>query len=280
MEKNSKANGLGCKFHRKLMFYVPLMYAIESRFLKRSRLGIIVWGTEYLIPVLLAFYLLNMSFHGIWIMLLAIIAVYNFYEIGYIQNDCETIKKEQNPTLRVKPQELNYYKSRKYLIYGFRLLLGTCLSWFFLNAASPWYIIVLLWLVIPFYWVYNTLRGRINLYLILPLTAYRYCMPFMLLPDYENNHGTWMLLMVFVSYPLLKFIEICSGGKSLPQEQWTKIFMNGFEARFGFRIKYYAVLTICLLVLQFIDCEFMYIWLMPMYFLVLRTCQIKLPKLK
>lgn len=280
MEKNSETNGLESKFHRKMMFYVPLMYALETRFLKRSRLGLIVWATEYLIPMLITFYLLKMNFSGMESFLLAIIAVYNFYEIGYIQNDCETIKKEENPTLRVKPLELNYYESRKFLIYGFRILVGTFLSWFFLNAASPWYVIVLLWLVIPFYWVYNTLRGRINLYLILPLTAYRYCVPFMLLPDYGNNHETWMLLLVFVSYPLLKFIEICSGGKSLPQEQWTKIFMKGFEARFGFRIKYYAALTICLFMLQFIEGEFMYIWLMPMYFLGLRTFQIKLPKLK
>lgn len=261
------------------MFYVPLMYAIETRFLKRSRLGIIVWGTEYLIPVLLAFYLLNMSFHGIGIMFLAIIAVYNFYEIGYIQNDCETIKKEPNPTLRVKPQELNYYESRKLLIYGFRMSLGACLSWFFLNAASPWYVIVLLWLVIPYYWVYNTLRGRINLYLILPLTAYRYCMPFLLLSPLVDNGTLWCIGLLFISYPLLKFMEVCAGGKSLPAEKWTRFFMKNYDSRFSFRIKFYAVLSLCLLVLQIVSKNYFWWYVLPLYFLLLRGSQYRLPKL-
>lgn len=279
MEKSSETNEMGCKFHRKLMFYIPLMYAIESRFLKRSRLGVIVWGTEYLIPVIIAFYLLNMNFQGIGLMLLSIVAVYNFYEIGYIQNDCETIKKEQNPTLRVKEQELSYYESRKYFIYGFRILIGTFLSCFFLDTASPWYVIVLLWLVIPFYWVYNTLRGRINLYLILPLTAYRYCMPFLLLSPLMDNEIFWCIGLLFISYPLLKFMEVCAGGKSLPAEKWTRFFMRNYDSRFAFRIKFYAILSLCLLVLQIVLKNYSWWCALPFYFLFLRVSQYRLPKL-
>ena len=99
------------------MFYVPVLYAIRTRFLKRTKLGIFFWLAEYLFPVLLSFLLANIEPISISQMLLSVVCVYCFYEIGYIQNDCETIKKEENPTLRLSEDELKIYERNKWNIY-------------------------------------------------------------------------------------------------------------------------------------------------------------------
>lgn len=87
-----------------------------------------------------------------------------------------------------------------------------------------------------------------------------------------------IILAVLVVYPVLKLIEICAGGKSLPQERWTKIFMANYESRFVFRIKYYFCLTILFVVFQLVGHVNLF-WLLPAYFLLLRGFQWKMPKL-
>lgn len=278
MEKNSKENEMGCRFHRILMFFVPLLYALETRFLKRSKLGAIVWATEFLLPTIIALWLVKYNFAEWYYWIVSILSVYNLYEIGYIQNDCETIKREQKPTLRVSTKELLFYEKWKYSIYGLRFLLGLLGSVFFLYHGSNFSHILIFWLIVPIYAIYNYLRGRVNLYLIFILTSYRYCMPLILVCDIAKSENMEIILAVLVVYPVLKLIEICAGGKSLPQEKWTKIFMANYESRFVFRIKYYFCLSILFVVFQLVGNANLF-WLLPVYFLLLRGCQWKMPKL-
>lgn len=278
MEKNSKKDELGCKFHRILMFFVPLLYALETRFLKRSKLGVIVWATEFLLPTIIALWLFKYSFEEWCYWIISILSVYNLYEIGYIQNDCETIKREQNPTLRVSTKELLFYEKWKLSIYGLRFLLGILGSAFFFYLGSSSGHIFIFWLIVPIYAIYNYLRGRVNLYLIFLLTSYRYCMPLILVCDITKSENMEIILAVLIVYPVLKLIEICAGGKSLQQERWTKIFMANYESRFVFRIKYYFFLTILFVVFQLVGHTNL-LWLLPTYFLLLRGCQWKMPKL-
>lgn len=278
MEKCSKRKKMECKFHRMLMFFLPLFYAIETRFLKRSKFGIIIWATEYLIPIIISLWLVKLNFEGWYYWVLSILSVYNLYEIGYIQNDCETIKHESNPTLRVSSEELRFYEKWKCYIYGLRFFIGILCTIFFLNFGARLVPVILLWLILPIYVIYNYLRGRINLYLIFLLTAYRYCTPIWLVCDIVKNDKSTILLTVLIVYPFLKLIEICAGGKSLPPEKWTKLFLKDFNSRFLFRIKYYFILSLILGCLQYIGKIHLY-WLLPLYFLLLRGCQFKMPKL-
>lgn len=270
---------LECKHHSMLMFYIPFVYAIKTRFLRRSKLGVLVWGTEYLIPVLLAMYLANQEAFFTIQTLLSLVGVYNFYEIGYIQNDCETIKKEKHPTLRISPFGLACYEKYKVIIYGFRLVIGVLLSCIFIYWNVSYVVILSFWSIIPIYMLYNGIRGRINLYFIVVLTAYRYCMPlFLFTSTYSQNWGI-SILVLFLSYPIIKLIEICSGGKGLPQERWTKFFMSHYDKRFSFRIKYYVTLSIgiCLFLLYLgTSIQFCII---PFYFFLLRLGQVNMPKL-
>lgn len=262
-----------------VIFFIPLYYSIQTRFLRRSNWGVIVWITEFLIPVMLAMLILDIGHFNILHAIILIGTIYNFYEIGYIQNDCETIKKENKPTQRLSQYQLNYYESYKYWIYFVRLLIGLFLSWYsFLHIAS-WFMLLAMWLIIPYFMLYNYLRGRINLYLILPLTAYRYCCP-LLLYGYSYGYPMWIIMMVlFVSYPIPTFIEICADGKGNSPERWTKIFLRNFEGRFVFRIWYYLVITIVGLYIAYMEIIPYWANLIPFYYLMDRIPQLKMKKL-
>lgn len=268
-----------CKLSNYLFFYCPILYALKTRFFRRSKLGIIIWATEYLIPLLLAYYFIDCNGLGIISFVISVIAVYNFYEIGYIQNDCETIKKEQVPTLRLSYECLHFYELNKKFIYGIRIILGIIFTFNFLQQDIPIYCIIIMWLGIPFYMIYNYLRGRINLYLIFPLTIYRYCLPLFLSTIYYTSIFWITVSIIVVSYPLIKFIEICAGGKSLSQEKWTVIFLNSFDDRFLFRVKYYLflyIISVSMLIL--LNCNIS-ISIIPLYYFFIRIIQLKMPKL-
>lgn len=279
MEKNYKKTSMACKTHRILMFFIPLLYAIETRFLKRSKLGVIVWLSEFLIPVTLAIIIIQKQNIQFLHTILAIISVYNLYEIGYIQNDCEVIKHEDNPTLRLSTPELKFYERQKYIIYLIRFIYGVGLTFYFHNQLIPNIILLILWSIIPLFYIYNKLRGRINLYLIFILTAYRYCMPLLLISNPYNINFWCISTCVLYSYPLLKLIEICAGGKSLPQEKWTTLFLKHYDDRFKFRIKYYLCLSLITMIISYINIYWHYAYIIPLYFLFLRSIQYRMPRL-
>lgn len=260
------------------MFYVPLLYAIETRFLKRSKLGFLVWVTEYFFPVLLSLFFI-ISFPNLLIPgIIGIITVYNLYEIGYIQNDCETIKVEKKPTLRISKNELSYYENHKYYIYIIRIFLSIILSIYHCFCQISVTIVIISWMILPLFFIYNKIRGRMNLYLILLLTTYRYLMPLFLTVSYYDKQFILIAIVLFVSYPLIKWIEVCAGGKSLPPEVWTRLFLKSYESRFLFRIKYYVVLTLFFIGVSS-TIGYNYIWLLPLYYFILRLFQYRMPKL-
>lgn len=261
-----------------LIFYTPLAYALFTRFIKRSKFGIIVWSTEYLIPLFISMLIVCWTNFDVANAIISIIAVYNFYEIGYIQNDCETIKKEKNPTMRLTALQLDFYEVHKYSIYGFRLLIGCLTTWYCVEIGTNLMGIIIMWLIIPLYALYNNMRGRINLYMLLLLTTYRYCVPLYVFG--HNTQGLSLALVIlFMSYPIPKFIEVCADGKGNPPEKWTHIFLMGFNDRFEFRIKYYLAMTVLCVVLSTISVIPYNLTLLPLYYLLDRLPQLRMKKL-
>ena len=274
MEKNLETKKMECGIAGSIIFYIPLFFAISTRFLRRSKLGVIVWTTEYLIPVLLSMLTLSLTNFNIVTAIIAILSTYNLYEIGYIQNDCETIKKETKPTRRLSESQLNYYESHKYFIYGFRFLIGLGATVLFVSFGIGWYGICVMWLVIPYYCVYNYLRKRVNLYLLLPLITYRYCFPLYLYGNNTEEQLILVLIILFVAYPLPTFIEICSDGKGNHPEKWTKLFMRDFEKRFIFRVWYYLVLSLICILFAFWGFIPFISTIVPIFYLLDRTPQL------
>ena len=95
-----------------MFLYLPFVYTFHTRLLSLS--SKISWFTTYVIPVLIACFYFNLD---CGFSFLLIFSIYAAYEIGYIVNDCELIKKEENPTIRLNSKELKYYESKKILVF-------------------------------------------------------------------------------------------------------------------------------------------------------------------
>ena len=269
MDKVNSAKEMGSSYVGVLMFYVPVLYAIRTRFLKRTKLGIFFWFAEYLFPVLLSLLLANIEPISIFQMLLSVVCVYCFYEIGYIQNDCETIKKEENPTLRLSEDELKIYERNKWNIYMTRGVLGILFSMYYIQQGIPSCILLpVLWGIIPLYLLYNSMRNRLNQYLVLFLMVYRYGVPFFLYTHFYWN--CYLLLLIIISYPIPTFIQICAKEKRGRCEKWALFFVGSYNKRELFRLKFYLLLIVGVGVLAFLNQVHLYYVILPIYFFLFR----------
>ena len=269
MDKVNSAKEMGRSYVGVLMFYVPVLYAIRTRFLKRTKLGIFFWFAEYLFPVLLSLLLANIEPISIFQMLLSVVCVYCFYEIGYIQNDCETIKKEENPTLRLSEDELKIYERNKWNIYMTRGVLGILFSMYYIQQGIPSCILLpVLWGIIPLYLLYNSMRNRLNQYLVLFLMVYRYGVPFFLYTHF--NWNCYLLLLIIISYPIPTFIQICAKEKRGRCEKWALFFVGSYNKRELFRLKFYLFLIVGVGVLAFLNQVHLYYVILPIYFFLFR----------
>ena len=269
MDKVNSAKEMGSSYVGVLMFYVPVLYAIRTRFLKRTKLGIFFWFAEYLFPVLLSLLLANIEPISIFQMLLSVVCVYCFYEIGYIQNDCETIKKEENPTLRLSEDELKIYERNKWNIYMTRGVLGILFSMYYIQQGIPSCILLpVLWGIIPLYLLYNSMRNRLYQYLVLFLMVYRYGVPFFLYTHF--NWNCYLLLLIIISYPIPTFIQICAKEKRGRCEKWALFFVGSYNKRELFRLKFYLFLIVGVGVLAFLNQVHLYYVILPIYFFLFR----------
>ena len=269
MDKVNSAKEMGSSYVGVLMFYVPVLYAIRTRFLKRTKLGIFFWFAEYLFPVLLSLLLANIEPISIFQMLLSVVCVYCFYEIGYIQNDCETIKKEENPTLRLSEDELKIYERNKWNIYMTRGVVGILFSMYYIQQVIPSCILLpVLWGIIPLYLLYNSMRNRLNQYLVLFLMVYRYGVPFFLYTHF--NWNCYLLLLIIISYPIPTFIQICAKEKRGRCEKWALFFVGSYNKRELFRLKFYLFLIVGVGVLAFLNQVHLYYVILPIYFFLFR----------
>ena len=269
MDKVNSAKEMGTIYAGVLMFYVPVLYAIRTRFLKRTKLVIFFWFAEYLFPVLLSLLLANIEPISIFQMLLSVVCVYCFYEIGYIQNDCETIKKEENPTLRLSEDELKIYERNKWNIYMTRGVLGILFSMYYIQQGIPsCTLLPVLWGIIPLYLLYNSMRNRLNQYLVLFLMVYRYGVPFFLYTHF--NWNCYLLLLIIISYPIPTFIQICAKEKRGRCEKWALFFVGSYNKRELFRLKFYLLLIVGVGVLAFLNQVHLYYVILPIYFFLFR----------
>ena len=280
MEKSGKGEKVASELYRGIIFVLPLIYSIQTRFLRRSKLGIIIWATEYFIPVFLVMALIDLDSINIFYAIMLILSVYHLYEIGYIQNDCETIKRESSPTIRLTRHYLLFYEENKNLIYILRVLIGIFFSWWIYSITGNSVLIISMWLVVPYFFVYNMIRGRINLYMLFFLMAYRYCFPLCVYCAIVSSDYMWTILVLMLfAYPFPTFIEICADGKGNPPEKWTLLFLKSFDERFVFRIKYYSfMLVICIVLFLLLNTPYVTV-ILPLYFLLDRFPQLYMKKM-
>ena len=101
--------------NNKFIFLCPGAYTIRKRMVsKNKRLGLFCY---HIVPVAFLYMLSHVySICSLVEFVLLLVAFYAQYEIGYIYNDTETIKKEKNPSKRLDSIEMYYIDLQLILI--------------------------------------------------------------------------------------------------------------------------------------------------------------------
>jgi hypothetical protein len=250
-------------------FYIPFLYTLETRFETRTKK--LALFLTYFIPVTLTYLLLyhniyhHMLTESLIVYLLGVFTVYNTYEIGYIENDTELIKNEENPTMRLNQLDLSYYERNKYTIYSFRIILIISFVGsirLFQGNYSTAFIAAILALLIIFK-IYNIIRSRLNLLLQFFLSSLRYLSIFLLILP-SSSYGDF-LIFLFI-FPIINIIEWATKPR-FNIKRLIKYYNNIYLIRV---IYYITFLTIGYI--YFTNNQFYYEYLLIMfYFLLYRT---------
>lgn len=226
-------------------FFIPFLYFYHSRL--KSITKALSWVFIYIFPIFIFCFISdNNSLQDAAWLFLYITGIYTIYEIGYINNDCETIKNENNPTLRLLKSELEYYDDNRKLIYISRgiisFIIGVVLS--FSEIASPYYVVASYTGLLVTFLVYNSVRSILNLPLHFLLVLFRFS-SFTLV----FNLGFDSFIATIFIFPLVNLFERCGEARfKLPFFQ--KSFFSNHDL---FRVVYYTIALTFLLSIDAYD---------------------------
>lgn len=212
-----------------MKIFLPFYYLFYSRL--RSNISKVAWIFTYIIPIFIVSYLLNIDF--IFTSFL-IFSIYFTYEIGYIYNDCEVIKKEINPTLRLKKEDLQYYEKHKLIIYSIRTLFLSIIMGI-IYISYPYYakpIFYTLGGISLLYIIHNNIRNHWNILSYSLLIFFRY---FAFFSFIEEN--IFFCFLLWIVYPLCVTIEFSSKSRFYTSNY---IKITNFDR---FRVFYYILLA-------------------------------------
>ena len=227
------------RIYQNLVFYIPWCYTKHTRHPRRK--DILGFSLKYFVPILLFLAWRDFTWPRL---ILGFLLTYDLYEIGYIENDCETIKKEQNPTMRVSSEELVYYEKNKELIYFTKVVIAVAISVYLLIWEKTNYLFLLFpALLVPSYLIYNRMRCRWNLVIHALLMFIRYYAPVLIAMHFFS--WTDALAFLFV-YPIKGMIELSVMGKfgGYKNQFVKKYILRDFSNFQQYRFKYYTFGTI------------------------------------
>ncbi|MAJ23538.1 MAG: hypothetical protein CMI75_07140 [Candidatus Pelagibacter sp.] len=233
-------------------FYIPFYYLFHTRL--KTKMEIFSWQIIFIVPqFLITYFYLELRIDiFLQLFLLSQLIFHTLYEVGYIENDTITTKKEINPTLRLNKKSAKYVKNNFQKLIYFRyfiviLLLGLLNSInlslkFELNVAS--FILVLLFNRL-FFLFHNHLRSRLNILTFFILAVTKYIFPLVLF--ISNESILYPIILSVIAFPLLRSIEICT-LKRHNFKNFVKIIVNLDK----FRILYYLIsLITCIIIWHF-----------------------------
>jgi hypothetical protein len=230
----------------KNIFYLPFLYLISTRLAKPGRLFSYVF---LLIILPVCFALINypfISLRYILNLLIGLLIIHNFYEIGYIQNDTETIKFELNPTLRLSQKSLKYYYNNKFKIYFLRIMIFLMLVVLLLStnfSVISTLLFTSISLLIPIIFIiYNFIRNKLNLILHLILNVLKFTSIQFIVLDYFDE---FTFAISILAYPLINFIDRSA------HPRFSKRISNIYN-RPKFRFLYYLFISFILSILTFV----------------------------
>lgn len=162
------------------MFFIPFVFTKRTHYNSANKIA--VYFITYLIPLFMISFLQGypQSFSSVSFYLsffIALVSYVNLYEVGYIYNECETIKKEKNPTKRLADSQLEFYEKHKAIIYAERFIVSIVLNLlllFFISKKSVMLFSFAELFTLFIYYAYNNVRGKITqlIYFFLSMMKY------------------------------------------------------------------------------------------------------------
>lgn len=243
-----------------MFFYIPFYYLFKTRLLGRS--ARLAWVFTYIIPTFIVYlYMINESFILYFLILLT---TFSSYELGYIYNDAELVKKENNPTLRLSQQQHIFYEKNKASIYFIRFLWviisNLMVSW----LCSEYAVFVLLnsLSILFIYIVYNSIRNEFNIVLYSLLLMLKYFGVYVFMSgNVEFIFISWLL------YPLCNTLDFATKTRFFTS-RYIKI--SDFDK---FRVQYYILVVLLIYAFEYFNSLFYFDFFnaLALYFLVYRT---------
>jgi len=259
-------------------FLVPGYYLFYSRL--KSKLEKISWFIIYIIPVyILGLFYTDYSIGIFTLFFIFSVLIFNsIYEIGYIENDIQTIKKEKKPTLRLEKKDYIFFEENykkvlflKIFIAFLLLVIVYILSIYFSLDIYIFRFISMLMIVRLMFYFHNKIRSRINIITFFTLATTKYIMPLFLILSPNNLVIAWMIS--FLIFPLLRIMEHARKEK-YELRKWIT-FIGNLDL---FRIKYYLFMSILTLLIylssQNTDIALLHVLLV--YFLIYRVASFML----
>lgn len=253
-----------------LIYYIPGYYALYTRHPKLKDVERLV--LTYFVPIVL---FLSWHKYSSFFLVLAFMLVYDLYEIGYIENDCETIKKEKNPTLRVSQQQLLYYNDHKKLIYTIKVIVAIFIIGALYVKGSNLIIAISPFILIPLYLIYNRIRCKWNLLLHAFLMHIRYYCPILI----ATQVFVWQDFIAFMFlYPIRVIVELSVKGKfGGYQNQLVKRYILHDYSNFQqYRLKYYILTTSVFFLLYYLTVVDVSVLMVYVYFLLFTFVSMKM----
>lgn len=231
--------------------YIPFAYVTTARLgtLAKSLSLVLLYVMPTLYFALLS---ANFSLDILPTYLIGLVMIYTLYEMGYIQNDTEAIKREIKPSLRLWDRNFDFYNRHKLSIYTTRvtivLILSTLLLLLHGTTTSTILFLISVWSITLIYQVYNSGRNRWGLFLFVLLQISRY-MPYMLL--FYPNISPKICLLLFCSFPLCNIMERSSHPRF--GIRFSQLIIPNDQFLTTFRVLYYLLACITLLFLYFLN---------------------------
>lgn len=245
-----------------MKLYIPFSYLLLTRIkTKHERISWFIIYPAFLIIATLLFNgdLLNF--------MLTFCMTMSLYEIGYLDNDFRTVKKEKNPTVRADEQRSWIEHNLQYLI-GIRLLIALLVVFYIIPSIDfiqkSIFIFLLCLLAFGFYF-HNTLRSRWNVLTYFIVVLCRYLIPVVV--AVKSEFYGYLIPFIIIAFPLVRTIE--HACKEKYELRRIKLLVRNPD---NFRVKWYAGITLLLLIfIVFYENEIVFrLVLLSVYFLLYR----------
>lgn len=193
--------------NKREVFLCPMAYTLRKRMVSNNkRFGLFCY---HIVPITYLFFLCHeFDFFSLLSCFLLILAFYSQYEIGYIYNDAETVKREKEPSNRLDMDEIQYYENNKTRIYLLHFLCFVIVFPFLyilgIRIEFILYSLGVMLIEIMIFFSYNKIREKKSLVIFFCLELFKY-LPFVNWIEAENK--ITLLFVASMIYAIPNTIE-------------------------------------------------------------------------